>query len=100
MQFGLHLEKTVRKGTELTLMLTLEIAMRCERVELQMSAMHVSQPEGEKESVHQTVKKGGKYQKGIPKQGAEKKERQCYRCGRLDYFAKDPTCLARGQECR
>ncbi len=64
-----------------------------------MSAMHISQPENGKETIYHVVKKG-KYQKTIPRQAGEKKESQCYRCGRQDHFAKDPTCPARGQECR
>ncbi|KAL1268570.1 hypothetical protein QQF64_033933 [Cirrhinus molitorella] len=66
--------KLLEEGTELTLTRTLEIAMQCERVELQMSAMHISQPENEKGTVNHVVKRRGKYQRTISKQTGEKKE--------------------------
>lgn len=55
--------KLLEEGTELTLTRTLEIAMQCERVELHMSVMHISQPENGKETVHRVVKKKRKISK-------------------------------------
>lgn len=63
-----------------------------------MSAMHVRQPERET-GIVQRVMKTGKIAKKNPR-ARGRKERDCYRCGRVEYFTKDPTCPARGQECR
>lgn len=64
--------KLLEEGTELTP--TLEIAMQCERVELQMSAMHISQPGNGKEAVHRVVKKRGNYKKTVTRHSRDKNE--------------------------
>ncbi len=65
-----------------------------------MSAMHISQPENGKEKIYCVIKKEENIKRQFQDKQRKKKESQCYRCGCQDHFAKDPTCPARGQECR
>ncbi len=50
--------KLLEEGTDLTLARTLEIAAQCERVELQIAALHVSSDSEIKETVSLVSKKG------------------------------------------
>lgn len=55
--------KLLEEGTDLTLTRTLEIAVQCECVELQMVALHISQDSEIKETVSLVSKKGKKTEK-------------------------------------
>ncbi len=57
--------KLLEEGTDLTLARTLEIAGQCERVELQMAALHVSSDSEIKETVSLVSKKGVRDHKNV-----------------------------------
>ncbi len=81
--------KLLEEGTDLTLARTLEIAAQCERVELQMAALHVSSDSEIKETVSLVSKKGARDHKKRMQysKGGTYSDKTCYRCGQTGNFA-------------
>lgn len=94
--------KLLEEGPVLTLARTLEIAAQCERVELQIAALHISPETEVKKTVSLISRKGERDQKKRMQGGRSNPDsnKTCYRCRQTGHFAKDYKCPARGKLCR
>lgn len=76
--------KLLEEGEVLTLNKTLEIAAKCECIEMQMSIMNATSAPDAKETVYRVLGKGGKRSQEWKNKHEDKNgksDKVCYRCG-------------------
>ena len=82
--------KLLHKGADLTLAKLLQIAASFEAVDMQSREMKVGLEVNRVKSESSSTTKPAQSTRQI----------ECFRCGRRDHIASDPSCIAKGQQCR